>query len=124
MNGASFGKEGMIQYISIQRSFSLSKGLSKEAKEPSPWKGYRKAIAILDEGFDDATQFYAEPVDYHVSLRTTNVPEELNSEIRRRENVIRTFPNQQSAFRLIGAVLMDHEDVLDLGNRTFLKKQK
>lgn len=87
-------------------------------------KGYRKAIAILDEGFDDATQFYAEPADYHVSLRTTNVLERLNSEIRRREKVIRTFPNQQSAFRLIGAVLMDHEDALDLGNRTFLKKQK
>ena len=85
-------------------------------------KGYKKAVAILDEGFDDATQFYAEPENYHVSLRTTNVLERLNSEVRRREGVIRTFPNQQSAFRLIGALLMDYEDKLDLGNRTFLKK--
>lgn len=86
-------------------------------------KAYQKAIAILDDGFDDATQFYTEPEEYHVSLRTTNTLERLNSEVRRRERVIRTFPNQQSAFRLIAAILMDYEDTLDLGNRTFLKKQ-
>jgi putative transposase len=83
-------------------------------------KGYQKAISILDEGFDDATQFYSQPESYHVSLRTTNVLERLNSEIRRRERVIRIFPNQQSAFRLIGAVLMDYEGKLDLGGRKFL----
>lgn len=86
-------------------------------------KGYQKAVTILDEGFDDATQFYTEPEDYRVSLRTTNMLERMNSEIRRRERVIRTFPNQQSAFRLIAAVLMDYEGTLDLGNRTFLKKR-
>lgn len=85
-------------------------------------KKYEKAIAILDEGFDDATQFYAEPEEFHVSLRTTNMLERINSEVRRRERVIRTFPNHQSAFRLIAAVLMDYEDKLDLGGRCFLKK--
>lgn len=87
-------------------------------------KAYQKAIDILDEGFDDATQFYAEPEDYHINLRTTNVLERINSEVRRRERVIRIFPNQQSAFRLIGAVLMDYEETLDIGNRTYLKKSK
>jgi putative transposase len=87
-------------------------------------KGYQKAIFILDEGFDDATQFYAEPEDFHIHLRTTNVLERLNSEIRRREQVIRVFPNHQSAFRLIGAVLMDYADTLDLGNRKFLHPSK
>ncbi|WP_035322899.1 transposase, partial [Peribacillus kribbensis] len=51
---------------------------------------------------------------------TTNVLERLNSEIRRREQVIRVFPNHQSAFRLIGAVLMDYADTLDLGGRKYL----
>ena len=86
-------------------------------------KAYQKAVDVLDEGFDDATQYFAEPEEYHVSLRTTNMLERMNSEIRRRERVIRIFPNEQSAFRLIGAVLMDYEETLDLGNRTFLKKQ-
>jgi len=86
-------------------------------------KGYQKAIEILDEGFDDATQYYAEPKSYHVNLRTTNVLERLNQELRRRERVIRIFPNQQSAFRLLGAVLMDYADTLDPGGRVYLKEQ-
>lgn len=84
--------------------------------------GYQKAIVTLDEGFDDATQFYAEPENYHINIRTTNVLERLNQELRRREKVIRIFPNQQSAFRLMGAILMDYAETLDRGGRTYLKK--
>lgn len=83
-------------------------------------KPYSKAASILEEGFDDATQFFSQPDSYHKSLRTTNVLERLNSEVRRRERVIRTFPNQQSAFRLIGAVLMNIEEKLDNGGKTYL----
>lgn len=87
-------------------------------------KGYQKVISILDEGFDDAIQFYNEPENYYVHLRTTNVLERMNSEIRRREKVIRIFPNQQSAFRLIGTVLMDYAETLDPGGRKFLYPSK
>ncbi|MCM3704745.1 transposase, partial [Cytobacillus firmus] len=34
----------------------------------------------------------------------------INGEVRRRERVIRIFPNTQSAYRLIGAVLMDYAE--------------
>ncbi|SEI98632.1 Transposase, Mutator family, partial [Alkalibacterium gilvum] len=34
----------------------------------------------------------------------------LNQEVRRREKVIRIFPNHASANRLIGAVLMDKSE--------------
>lgn len=33
--------------------------------------------------------------------------ERLNKEVRRREKVISIFPNEQSAIRIIGSVLMD-----------------
>ncbi|WP_456274865.1 IS256 family transposase [Bacillus sp. AK031] len=81
---------------------------------------YQKVIRILDDGFEDAVQFMNEPQEYHQKLRTTNNLERLNSEIRRRERVIRIFPNTQSAFRLIGAVLMEQEKDLDPGNRKYL----
>ncbi|MFD1737784.1 IS256 family transposase [Bacillus salitolerans] len=81
---------------------------------------YANVLERLDEGFEDAIQFMNEPIAYHKQLRTTNNLERLNGEIRRREKVIRVFPNTQSAFRLIGAVLMDCQERMDPGNRKFL----
>jgi putative transposase len=66
-----------------------------------------RAIEILEEGFEDAIQYMTEPVKNQLYIRSTNSLERLNQEVRRRERVIRIFPNTQSAFRLIGAVLMD-----------------
>ncbi|HEY4602329.1 MAG TPA: IS256 family transposase [Cerasibacillus sp.] len=81
---------------------------------------YQKAIERLDDGFEDAIQFFAEPENAHKHIKTTNVLERINSEVRRRERVIRIFPNQQSAFRLIGSVLMDYEETLDQGIRKYI----
>ncbi|MEI2401113.1 IS256 family transposase, partial [Paenibacillus phytohabitans] len=69
-----------------------------------------KAIEILEEGFEDAVQYLNEDSKFHKHLRSTNSLERINGEVRRRESVIRIFPNTQSAFRLIGAFLMDYAD--------------
>lgn len=66
-----------------------------------------KAIETLEDGFEDAIQYLNQPTKYHPFIHSTNSLERLNQEVRRREKVIRIFPNNQSAFRLIGAVLMD-----------------
>ncbi|EQD55763.1 Transposase, mutator type, partial [mine drainage metagenome] len=47
---------------------------------------------------------------YRKRLRTTNMQERLNEEIRRRERVIRIFPNTESALRLVGALLAEHHE--------------
>jgi len=69
-----------------------------------------KAMQILEMGFDDATAVLMLPEKYRRRLRTTNAVERLIEEIRRRERVIRIFPNRESAVRLIGAVLMEIDD--------------
>jgi transposase-like protein len=62
------------------------------------------AVATLERGFDDATAVLALPLAYRKRLRTSNGQERLNEEIRRRERVIRIFPNRASAIRLLGAL--------------------
>jgi transposase-like protein len=71
---------------------------------------YAKALETLDEGFEDAIQYLNFPEKVHPHIRSTNSLERLNQEVRRREKVIRIFPNTQSAFRLVGAVLMQYQE--------------
>lgn len=69
-----------------------------------------KAMRVLEEGFDDATAVLELPADVRVRTRTTNAVERLNGELRRRERVIRIFPNREAVFRLFGALLIDQDD--------------
>ena len=72
---------------------------------------YRKMTECLDEGFEDGFQYCSIEETNYSRIKSTNMLERVNSEIRRRERVVRIFPNEQSALRLIGAVLIDiHED--------------
>ena len=70
-----------------------------------------KAVACLEAAFDDAMAVMALPEKYRRRLRSTNMQERLNEEIRRRERVIRIFPNDDSARRLIGALLAEQNEV-------------
>lgn len=99
--------------------------MSRELKEKfvsdySNNQKYEKVIKILEDGYDDTVQFYSEPRETHTHIKTTNVLERLNAEVKRRTDVIRVFPHEQSAFRLIGAVLMQTEEKMDLGNRKYI----
>ncbi len=77
------------------------------------------ANATLEAGFDDATAVLALPELYRRRLRTSNGMERLNEEVRRRERIIRIFPNRESAIRLLGAVLMERHEQWTMGHRYF-----
>ena len=74
------------------------------------------AVATLEAGFDDATAVLALPAPYRRRLRTTNSVERLNEEIRRRERVIRIFPNRESVIRLLGALLFEQDEQWTTGH--------
>ena len=71
----------------------------------------------METGFDDATAVLGLPEKYRKRLRTTNSVERLNEEVRRRERVIRIFPNRESVVRLIGALLMEQDEKWAAGRK-------
>lgn len=77
------------------------------------------AVQTLDEGFEDAMTIMYLPMKYRQSLRTSNIIERENREIRKREKVIQIFPNIESALRLLGAVLMDDHNDWSTRHRLF-----
>jgi len=75
---------------------------------------------ILDEGFEDAFQ-YTVVGKGHSRLKSTNLLERLNQDVRRREKLIRIFPNIASANRLVGAVLIDIHEEWMRSSRKYIK---
>ena len=78
-----------------------------------------KALDILENGLEESTQVLVLPERYRRFLRTTNTVERLNEEIRRRERVIRIFPNEASVLRLVGALLAECHEKWISGRRYF-----
>ena len=75
------------------------------------------ALATLKENLEDVTAVLALPGKYRCRLRTTRVTQRLIEEVRRRKKVIRIFPNMDSAWRLIGAVLAEKHEEWSTGRR-------
>lgn len=71
---------------------------------------YSSMCECLDAGFEDAFQFTTSSNTRYNRLKSTNLLERLNQEVRRRERVVRIFPNVESAQRLIGSMLIDIDE--------------
>ena len=67
-------------------------------------KEFHEAVACLERGFVDGTQYFAFPEEHWVRIRSTNGLERLHGEIKRRTRAIGAFPDRASALRLITAV--------------------
>jgi transposase-like protein len=78
-----------------------------------------RALDVLESGLEDALAVLVLPERYRRRLRTTNMCERLNEELRRRERVIRIFPNDASAMRLLGALLAEQHETWVSGKRYF-----
>jgi transposase-like protein len=72
--------------------------------------------------------FYRLPREHHKHLKSTNMLERLNQELKRRTHVIRIFPDEQSALRLIRALAVEiHEDWIEAHrylNMEMLREQR
>lgn len=69
-----------------------------------------KVAELLEAAEADLLAFYRFPAQHWSKLRSTNPLERLNKEIGRRSDVVGIFPNDASAIRLVGAMLIEQND--------------
>jgi putative transposase len=104
--------------------------LYQRLKDAWDCKKYEDAKAILDQIAEDYQEkypdladfvsehswetlgvYHAAPAEHHKRLRTSNMIERVNQELKRRSKVVRIFPNPKSCLRLFTALLKEwHED--------------
>jgi transposase-like protein len=79
------------------------------------WEGrYPRLVAWAEETIEETFTFYRLPRQHHKHLKSTNMLERLNEEIRRRTYVVRIFPNAASCCRLVRALAVEtHENWLE-----------
>ena len=75
---------------------------------------YPKLCEWVESNMEETLSFYRLPREHHKHLRSTNLLERLNQELKRRTHVIRIFPNEASCLRLVRALAVEqHEQWLE-----------
>lgn len=82
----------------------------------------KKPAAVLRDAEESLFTYLAFPIDHHVRIRTTNIVERVNREIKRRCKVVSVFPNAESVMRLVCASVEDLDDEWSLRRGYFTKK--
>jgi len=110
-----------LNKVSLKRRADLSKDIGSIFEEDKKEDAMQKAREIadkwrtvtprvatmLDEDIEQCLNVLAFPKDHQIRLRTNNLMERLNEEIRRRDRVIGIFPNEDSVLRLIGSLCLE-----------------
>jgi putative transposase len=101
------------------RWFYERRNVEEARRDLMAWLGkwqakYPKLCEWVESNIEETFTFYRLPKEHHKHLKSTNVLERLNQELKRRTHVIRIFPNPESCLRLIRALAVEmHEDWLE-----------
>lgn len=72
---------------------------------------YAQLCNWAEANIEETLTFYRLPQQHHKHLKSTNMLERINQELKRRTLVVRIFPNRDSCLRLIRALAVEiHED--------------
>lgn len=79
------------------------------------WSGqHRKLCDWVEANIEEIFTFYRLPRTHHKHLKSTNLLERLNQELKRRTHVVRIFTDEACCLRLVRALAIEtHEDWID-----------
>lgn len=100
---------GILKAVFAERDPELVRELYQLATERI--EGFcPKAAEVLEEAEADALAYLDFPYEHHVRLRTNNVQERANRELKRRSRVVQVFPSRKSLIRMMGAVFSEMDE--------------
>ena len=75
---------------------------------------YAKLCSWVEDNIEETLTYYRLPIAHHKHMKSTNMLERLNQEIKRRTHVVRIFPSEASCLRLVRALAVEiHENWLE-----------
>ena len=80
-------------------------------------KSAPKLAAWIEENVPEGLTVFRLPSSHRRRLRTSNMLERLNREVKRRTRVATLFPNEASLLRLVTALLMEQSEEWETGKR-------
>ena len=95
------------------------RNLAEAQRDLAAWltrwqKKYPKLTDWVEENIGETLSFYRLPRQHHRHLKSSNMLERFNEELRRRTRVVRIFPNAASCLRLVRALCAEtHEAWLE-----------
>ena len=95
----------MLKAIHSQESKAAARKKALAVAEELKLMKLKEAADKVEKGIDETLTYMAFPYQHWTRIRTNNVIERLNREIRRRTRVVGTFPDGNSALMLVCARL-------------------
>ena len=75
---------------------------------------HSKLCGWVEENIEETLTYYRLPLAHHKHMKSTNMLERFNQELKRRTHVVRIFPNAESCLRLVRALAVEtHENWLE-----------
>jgi putative transposase len=109
----------MLKAIHAQEDRAAARKKADEVIDKLESMRLSKAAQIVRAGIDETLSYMAFPREHWVRIRTNNVLERLNREIRRRTRVVGNFPDGNAAMILVAARLR-HVAGTQWSTRTYL----
>lgn len=85
-------------------------------------RSHPAAAQLLEDAREDLLAFTEFPSQHWQQIWSTNPLERVNKEIKRRTNVVGTFPNPEALLRLTGHVLIEQHDEWDAAERRYFSE--
>jgi len=104
--------QGVLQAADLPAAEEQLKRVVRKYEKTAP-----KLAAWIEQNVPESLQVFRLPASHRKRLRTTNMLERLNRELKRRTRVAGLFPNSASLLRLVTALLIETSEEWETGKR-------